>query len=81
MDRPEFGFGDIKMAFEEKLTQGTKSKGINIEDILVLPAKLLQGTVKSATDLSKAVIDGTVAVGREITKAVIIDPFKKEKKE
>jgi hypothetical protein len=81
MDRPEFGFSNIKMAFEEKLAQGTKSKGINIEDILVLPAKLLQGTVKSATDLSKAVIDGTVAVGREITKAVIIDPFKKEKKE
>jgi hypothetical protein len=41
----------------------------------------VQGTVKGATDLSKAVIDGTVAVGREITKAIIIDPFKKEKKE
>ena len=81
MDRPEFGFGNIKMAFEERLTQGAKTKGINIEDILVLPAKLLQGTVKGATDLSRAVIDGTVAVGREIAKAIIIDPFKKEKKE
>jgi hypothetical protein len=81
MDRPEFGIGNIKMAFEEKLSQGAKSSGINIEDILVLPAKLLQGTVKGATDLSKAVIEGTVAVGREITKAIIIDPFKKEKKE
>jgi len=81
MDRPEFGIGNIKMAFEEKLSQGAKSSGINIEDILGLPVKLVQGTVKGATDLSKAVIDGTVAVGREITKAIIIDPFKKEKKE
>jgi len=80
MDRPEFGFGNIKMAFENKLSQAKGSSGFKAEDIFILPGKLLEGTVKGAADVSKAVIDGTFAVGNEFKKAVQ-DSFKKEKKE
>lgn len=80
MDRPEFGFGNIKMAFEDKLSQAKKSEGFNPQDVLILPVKLIEGTVKAATDLSKAVINGTFAVGNEIKKSVE-GTFKKEKKE
>ncbi len=80
MDRPEFGFSNIKMAFEEKLAQGKKANGFKAEDVLKLPGNLLQGTVKSATDLTKAVIDGAFSVGKELKEAVG-DTFKKEPKE
>jgi hypothetical protein len=75
MDRPEFGFANIKMAFEEKLAQ--KKGGFRPQDILMLPGKLIEGTVKGATDFSKSVIAGTFAIGFELKKAVE-DTFKKE---
>lgn len=77
MDSPQFGFGDIKSAFEDKIAQGRKTNGFQPQDILMLPGKMIETTVKNATDISKAVIEGTVAIG----KAVIVDPFKKQKKE
>lgn len=80
MDRPEFGFGNIKMAFEDKLAKAQAGSGFKAEDVLMLPGKLLEGMVKGATDFSKAVIDGTFAVGNEVKKAVE-DTFKKEPKE
>jgi len=46
----------------------------------MLPAKILEGAVKGATDISKAVIDGTFAVGNEIKKSVE-DAFRKEPEE
>ena len=70
MDRPEFGFGDIQMAFEEKFTKARKGEGFDFTGLLKLPAKIVESTVKSAADVSKAVIDGTYAVGNEIKKAV-----------
>ena len=76
MDRPQFGFGDIRMAFEDKLLQATRGGKSTIEEVLLFPAKLLQTTVKNATDISKALVDGTVAVGK-----AVLEPFKKEKKE
>ncbi len=81
MDRPEFGIGNIKMAFEDKITKafGTSSSGLKPADILLLPLKIIEGSVKGATDISKAVIDGTFAVGNELKKAVE-DSFKVEKK-
>lgn len=70
MDRPEFGFGNIKMAFEEKLSQARASSGFKPQDVLMFPGKLLEGGVKGMTDFSKAVIDGIFAVGNELKKAV-----------
>ncbi|MBI4706374.1 MAG: DUF748 domain-containing protein [Candidatus Omnitrophica bacterium] len=69
MDRPEFSFSNIKMAFEDKLAVA-RGKGFKPQDVLMLPTKLIEGSVKGATELSKAVIDGTFAVGNELKKAV-----------
>jgi len=77
MDNPEFGFGNIKAAFEDKLARSRAGGNIKVQDVLMLPAKLIEGTIKSATDISKAVVDGTFAVGNEIKKSVE-DSFKKE---
>jgi hypothetical protein len=80
MDRPEFGFSDIKMAFEDKLAKAKVNNGFKVQDILNLPSNILQRTIKGATDFSKAVIAGTLAVGNELKKAVQ-DSFKKAPKE
>lgn len=80
MDRPEFGFGNVKMAFENKIAEGIKADRFKAEDVIMLPGKILEGTLKTATDLAKTVIIGTVSVGNEIKKAVEA-AFRKEKKE
>jgi hypothetical protein len=70
MTRPEFGLGLLVGAVEDKLTSGIQAKKRPIiGDIFVLPVRLLESTVKAGSDLSKAVIDGTVAVGKELKKA------------
>ena len=68
MDRPEFGFSQIKMAFKNKITQA-RGPGIKAEDVVSFPLKFLEGVVTGFRDISKAVISGTVAVGEEIAKA------------
>ncbi|MCM8794086.1 MAG: DUF748 domain-containing protein [Candidatus Omnitrophica bacterium] len=80
MDRPEFNFGNIKMAFEEKLAQARKGNGHNVPDIFGLPAKFIQGSIKGATDLTTAVISGTISAGKQIGKA-IEESIKKQSKE
>jgi len=70
MDRPEFGFQIIKGALEDKIANSKKSSRQLTEDIILLPASILQGAVKSAADISKAVIDGSFAVGNEFKKAL-----------
>jgi hypothetical protein len=77
MDNPEFGFGNIKAAFEDKLARSRGGSGIKAKDVLMLPSKLIESTIKGATDISKAVVDGTFAVGNEIKKSVE-NSFKKE---
>jgi hypothetical protein len=76
MDAPEFGLGNIKAAFEDKLARSSRG-GLKAQDVLMLPTKLIQGTIKGATDISKAVVDGTFAVGNEI-KNSLEDSFRKE---
>ncbi len=80
MDRPEFGFNDIRAAFEKKLTEARSRKGFELQDILLFPGKLVEGTVKGTAELSKAVITGVFAVGNEFRK-VADSTLKKEKKE
>jgi hypothetical protein len=81
MSRPEFGFGNIKTAVEEKITEARgKTSGFKPQDIFVLPGSLLSGTVKSVAELSKALIIGTFAVGNEFKNA-LGDSFRKEPKE
>lgn len=79
MDRPEFNFELIRTAFEQKITQGRKEGVLNAQtqEVLMLPAKLLEGTFKGATNITKSVIVGTVNAGKEVANAVL-GSFKKE---
>ena len=78
MDEP-FGFNfvdGIADAFETKVTRGRRSEKIEIEDVAMLPGRLLGGMAKGATDATIAVIDGALAVGKSLTEA-ILGVFKK----
>jgi len=66
MDQPAFGFNDIKSAFEGKLMQGRAIAGLRPQDMLLLPAKILQSGIKSGTDISTAIVDGIFALGNGI---------------
>ena len=68
MDRPEFSFAHIKSAFEGKIMQGRAKAGLRTQDVLTLPGKLLQNGIKSGSDLSKAVVDGLLALGNGLKK-------------
>ena len=69
MDKPQFGFGSIKTAFENKLAKARSGNGIQPQDIALLPIKLFEGTVRGMTDFSKALIDGTFAIANELKKS------------
>ncbi|MFH1413266.1 MAG: DUF748 domain-containing protein [Candidatus Omnitrophota bacterium] len=75
MDSPKFGFSDIRAAFEGKLAEG--HTGFSFADIITFPKKVFDTTVQSATGVSKAVFNGTMAVGKEI-KEIVEDTFKAE---
>ena len=79
MDHPKFDFGEFKLAFEDQLAK-SRGKTDVATGVFMLPGKLVEGSVKSASDVSKAVIDGAFAVGIELKKALEA-AFKKEKNE
>ncbi|MDD2702518.1 MAG: DUF748 domain-containing protein [Candidatus Omnitrophica bacterium] len=79
-DCPQFGFGDLKVAFEDKIQQARKEEGFGPEGVLKLPGKIIEGTVKGATGFSKALIDATFTVGKEFGNA-IGDSFRKSQPE
>ncbi|MBU4467149.1 MAG: DUF748 domain-containing protein [Candidatus Omnitrophica bacterium] len=68
MDQPEFGFANIKSAFEGKLMQARSNAGLRPQDVLSWPGRWLQSVIKSGTDLSNAVIDGVFDLGNGIKK-------------
>jgi len=68
MDHPQFGFENIKSAFEGKLMEARSYSGLRPQDMLLWPGKLLQGGIKSGSDLSKAAIDGVFALGNGMKK-------------
>jgi hypothetical protein len=80
MDSPEFRIEDIKMAIEEKISETYKLKAIKPEEVIKLPAKVLEGAIKGTTEVSKAVIGSAKTIGLEIKRA-LEEAFKKEKKE
>ncbi len=78
MDSPEFGLNNIiKVAVQDKISQARKNEPLNPGQILKMPAKLIESTISTATDLTKSVINGTMSVGKEIKRA-IEDSFTKE---
>jgi len=68
MDRPQFGFENIKSAFEGKLMQARTNSGLRPQDMLLWPGKMLQGGIKSGSDLTKAAVDGLFALGNGLKK-------------
>jgi len=68
MDRPEFGFGNIKMAVEDKVSKARKAEFLKAQNILAFPGQFFQGMLRGVTDISKALFDGTAAVGKELQK-------------
>jgi hypothetical protein len=80
MDQPVFNFGNIKMAFEDKLAQARKGEVFNAQEVFLFPTRLLEGAVKGMTNLSRAIVDGVFNVGLQVKKSVE-DTFKKEKQE
>lgn len=70
MDHPKFTFSDIKMAFEEKISKVKDTPSFQAGEMAKIPGKVIEGTVKSATDITKAIISGTAGVGKELKNAV-----------
>lgn len=68
MDRPEFGFANIKSAFENKLMQARASAGMRPQDMLSLPGRWLQSGIKSGRDLYNAAVDGIFDLSDGIKK-------------
>ena len=79
MDNPVFGGDIIKSAVMEKIMKARNQSRIKTEDIVLFPEKVIQGTVKGATDITKAVIDRTLNIGKEL-KSVITDSLDKKDK-
>ncbi len=77
MDSPEFGFSNIKMALQNKIAEGRKASGTITDNVIALPGKIIEGTVKEAGDVTKSVIGTTFGIGQEFKKAVE-DSFRKE---
>jgi len=80
MINPKFSMGDFKDAFEQRLAEGRKNSQISAEDVFRVPGQVAVGTVKGATDLSKALIDGTFSVAKGLKDAVEY-AFRKETKQ
>ena len=78
MDRPEFGFSGIRMALEEKFAQGRIEKALEVQDVLSVPNRALEGIFKSASELTHAIASGTSALGTLVGKTRG-DGVKKEK--
>ncbi|MFH1458211.1 MAG: DUF748 domain-containing protein [Candidatus Omnitrophota bacterium] len=69
MDSPEFGIADIKTAVEDKLIK-SREGGFSPLNVLFLPVKIVEGSVKATAEITKAMIDGSFAVGNELKSAV-----------
>lgn len=78
MTSPEFNFGYIKTAFEDRLRESLKYSRFSSIDIFRVPAKAVGGSVRrTAADLSQAFINGTFGLAK-VLKDTVIYAFKKE---
>ncbi len=78
MTRPEFGFGNIKGAVVDKLTGAKKGDTSLTQEVVLFPARIVEGTVKGGTEMTKAIIGGTFSVFKEL-KNGFLSAFTKEK--
>jgi uncharacterized protein involved in outer membrane biogenesis len=68
LDRPEFGFDNIKSAFETKVNN-TRGKA-KVQDVVAFSGRMFDSAMQSARDLFKAVVSATMALGKEIKKSL-----------
>lgn len=78
MDKPQLDFLAISKAFEEKINRGIKVETIKLEDTVILPEKIIKGTVKSVSEIYKSVFGSALDWGKEF-KQNVIDTFVKVK--
>jgi len=79
MDNPVFGGNVIKDAVMEKVVKARDKSRIKAEDLVLFPEKVVQGTVKGATDITKALISGAADIGKEL-KSVFMGTVDKKSK-
>jgi len=78
LDKFEFSLENIRLAFEDKLNQGIKTKKISSADFFTLPSDFLKSTIKGTSDLTKVFVESTLEIGKTLTD-IFIGPFKKDK--
>lgn len=77
LDSPEFGLGVIQEALNDKVYQFRQKQDSGTVQVIKFPGKIVEGTLASATDLTKSLIKGTLNIGKEFRKAMKIS-FSKE---
>ena len=77
MDKPEFRFDSIGSAVDKTISEAIESNKVKIADVALLPAKFFEGITKGATGATKAIIEGTLSVGKSL-KETILDTVKTE---
>jgi hypothetical protein len=70
LDNPEFGLGVIEAALKDKIFLSRKGQDSGAVSLIKFPGKIIAGTLTSATDLTRSVINCTVNVGNELRRAV-----------
>ncbi|MFC1804407.1 DUF748 domain-containing protein [Candidatus Omnitrophota bacterium] len=80
MNSPQFSAGDIKEAFDEKvaLAKAKKRSEFKVENVFAFPVRFLEGLAEGALELSRAAVDGTYALGKELKDSVEIAFTKEE---
>ena len=78
MDSPELGLSPIiKLALQDKIKQARKGIQLKPESVITVPGNIVKGTVTTAGDLTKSLIDTVFSVGRDLKKT-FENSFKKE---
>jgi len=80
MTSPEFNFGYIKTAFEDRLREGLRQRQFASAEILKVPVQFAGKTVRTATDLSHAVYNGTFGLFK-VFRDTLSYAFKEEDEE
>ncbi len=80
MDKPEFKLDSISQAVNDTISKAVASDKVKIEDVVLLPGRLLEGVAKGTTGATKAIIDGALSVGKSF-KDAILDALKTDKTE
>lgn len=79
LDSPEFGFGVVKRALDAKVTDVFNRSGRGTAPLAKVPAQIVSGAFKGAAELTRAVIGGTVSIGRGIKDSLGYSFHKREK--